>query len=422
MDFELDNWQKEILAAKGNLCICSGRQVGKSTIVAIKGAEFSIQNPKKMVLIVSVTEKQAEEMLIKVLLYIKEKYPKMIKKGKDRPTKHKIMLANGSIIRCEPIGQTGIGVLGFTIDLLIADEAAFMPEAVWMVLTPMLLTTGGDVILVSTPNAKEGYFYNAWNNKELGYRSFHVNSEDVAENRKEPQRTTMKRYLEAEKERMTTYEYARWYLAQFLDELARLYTDEWINRVCTLYREGGQDSEAKYFLGVDVARLGGDEITFEIVKLRDERLKHVDSIVETKKLTTWTTNKIIELNNIYNFRKIYIDDGGMGVAILDNLLENEELRSRVEAINNARRSIEYDEKPQKRKLMKEDLYMNLLRLGEQDKIKLLRDDELAQSLRSILYDAKENKVYGSYTHITEGLIRAAWCIKDKGLNIWVEWK
>ena len=115
----------------------------------------------------------------------------------------------------------------------------------------------------------------------------------------------------------------------------------------------------------------------------------------------------------------------MGIGVYDILFEDEQTRRKVIAINNARRSID-KEKGQKnfRKvhLMKEDLYLNLRNLMEKKQIQLFNSPELRQSLRSIQYENEGGvlKIYGTYTHIVEALIRAAWCSKDKSLNIWVK--
>jgi len=62
-------------------------------------------------------------------------------------------------------------------------------------------------------------------------------------------------------------------------------------------------------------------------------------------------------------------------------------------------------------------------LMEQGLLKMPDDDELRRSLVSIQFEidpvTKKLKIFGKYSHITEGLIRAAWCIKAKGLNLWV---
>ena len=148
---ELDKWQKEVLATKGNLCLCSGRQVGKSTVIAIKAGEFAMNNPKKNIMIIASVERQALLLFEKVLSYIYEKDKNIIGRKKDKPTKHKLVLKNGSVIHCLPTGDSGYGIRGFTIDELYADEAHFINEDVWAAVTPMLATTGGNINLLSTP-------------------------------------------------------------------------------------------------------------------------------------------------------------------------------------------------------------------------------------------------------------------------------
>lgn len=418
----LDKWQEEVLKSEGNICICSGRQVGKSQIIAIKTAEYIVHNPKKKVLIISVTEDQAEMMLHKILLHLDEFYKKLICKGLKKPTKHKVELTNGSWAVTKAVGQYGTGVLGMTVDVVVPDEAAYLPEAIWTSITPMLLTTGGVMWLLSTPNARQGFFYQAYTDPSMGFKTYHVNSLEVAEGRPEPQRSMMLNHLKREKERMSDLEFAQQYLAQFLDEVNQMFPDELINQ-CQRLKRDIDIGEGEYYLGVDVARLGGDETTFEIVEKREDRLVHRDNIINTYTLTTDTIDKIKELDNIYKFKKIYIDDGGLGVAVFDQLLIDEQTKRKVIAINNASRAVEFDDKRTK-KLMKEDLYFNLKRLMEKGQIELLDDQEVFNSLKSIIFEndlVKNNiRIYGRYSHITEGLIRAAWCMRDRSLNLYFE--
>jgi hypothetical protein len=58
---------------------------------------------------------------------------------------------------------------------------------------------------------------------------------------------------------------------------------------------------------------------------------------------------------------------------------------------------------------------------ERGEIALLSDDEIFLSLKSVQYEYTDEgniKIYGKYTHICEGLVRAAWGTKDKSLNIY----
>jgi len=420
MNIELDDWQKKVLETEGNICLRSGRQVGKSTIISIKAGEYALKNKKKSVMVIASVERQAQLLFEKILAYIYENAKTMIKTGKDRPTKHKINLKNGSVIHCLPTGESGYGIRGFTIDLLIADEAAFINEGVWTAVTPMLAVTKGDMWLLSTPHGREGFYYRCFSDDK--FTSFHVSSEDCP--RKD------EAFLQHEKEWMTKAQYAQEYLGEFVDELQQFFPDELIKKICIL---SGTSKEAGFthlspvhcrrdlFLGVDIARLGEDETTFIIIDGTEKnKIIQRDLIIEKKLLTTQTARRIIWLEKHHKFNKIGIDDGGVGAGVLDILLEDNATKRKTIALNNAKRQIDREGKRKKR-LLKEDMYNNLLRLMERNEIKLFDDENLKASLKSIQYEyTDENmKIYGRYSHIVEGLIRACWCVKAKNLKPFV---
>lgn len=405
---KLDDWQEEVMKTKGNIVLRSGRQVGKSTVISCKAAEFAAKNKKKTVLVIASVERQAYLLFEKILSYLDTNYRKLVKKGKDRPTKSRVKLYNGSIIYCLPTGLTGHGIRGYTINLLIADEAAFIPEEVWTAVTPMLAVTKGDIWLLSTPHGKGGYYYDCF--QDESFSKFHVSSEEC------PRRDD--KFLEREKARMTRVQYAQEYLGEFVDELQQFFPTELIKSCMT--RRRGPRGKGAYYLGVDVARMGGDESTFEIVEILADRVVHIENQFELDMRITDSIRRILRLEELYKFKKIYIDDGGMGVGVLDSLLEQNETKRKVEGINNAKRIIDRD--GNKKTLMKEALYLNLLHLMEKGKIELLSDPEIMESLKSVQYeytDEGKMKIFGKYTHIVEGLVRACWCVKTKGLNIWI---
>jgi hypothetical protein len=421
----LDKWQKEVLEAKGDICICTGRQVGKSLVISYKAGEYIVKNKNKSVLIISLTERQAEELFAKCLNYVFDNYPKLICKGKDRPTKHTLKLINGSVIRCLPTGVSGAGIRGFTIDMLIADEAAQLNDNIWQAVTPMLFTTGGDTILISTPLGRDNYFYRCFNDEH--YTKFHISSEEVAEQREisrtwtQFQRENALDRLAREKKSMSKLRYAQEYLGQFVEKLMQFFPDDLILQCMNGVRREAITPNREYYLGVDVAAMGKDESTFEIIDRIGDDLKHVENLVTTRTYLQDTVKKIIELNSKYDFKKIFIDDGGVGVGVFEQLLFEPSTKRKVVAINNSSRSLDKDDN-KKKKLLKNDLYNNLLRLMEQGKISLLDDTEIYQSLKSVQFeytDIGEFRIFGNYTHIVEGLIRASWCTNDKSLNLWL---
>ena len=91
----LDLWQQEVLDTKGNICLRSGRQVGKSTIISIKAARFATENSNKTILIIASVERQAQLLFEKTLGYLGDNHRDMVKGGSQRPTKHIIQLTNG---------------------------------------------------------------------------------------------------------------------------------------------------------------------------------------------------------------------------------------------------------------------------------------------------------------------------------------
>ena len=214
----------------------------------------------------------------------------------------------------------------------------------------MLLTTGGHLWLLSTPNAQEGYFYRAYTDPAMKFKTFHVSSEEVAEARPEPQRSIMLGYLAREKLRMSVVEYSQQYLAMFQEELGQLFKDDLVISRQVLERKQGVNPYSSYFLGVDVARMGGDESTFMVFERKENKFFHRESVVQRYTLTTETLDKIHELDSKFNFKGIYVDSGGLGVAISDQLLNDSRTRTKVVEINNASRSVTFDDKRRRRLL------------------------------------------------------------------------
>ena len=426
----LDVWQEEVLEYPGNIALRAGRQVGKSTVIAIKAGEEAIQNRDTSIMIVSATERQAYLLFSKVLMYLDDNYRNQIKRGRYRPTKTEIKLTNGSIIRCLPTGLDGLGIRGYTINTLIADEAAFVSQDVWPAITPALATTGGKIILLSTPMGKQGYFYDRSTDED--FKTWHINALKIAEERDEPQRTWMRNFQEKERERMTRLQFQQEYEGLFVDELRQFFSDSIIRDNCTLKRTQ-TDPKGEYYLGVDCARMGEDASTFQIIqKLDKHTFKHIESIATYKTLTTDTFDTIMSLDRQYNFRKIGIDagSGSLGVGILDFLIREPQVRKKMVALDNKKRDLD-SRGEQKKTLQKADMYLNMLAMLEKGKLRLLDDDDLTESMKAIQYEyfMRNNQISSmrlfapkhKYTDLIEGLVRATWLANQKHINTMIHY-
>jgi len=428
--FELDTWQKKFLDTKGDKHLCTGRQVGKSEICGIDAGTWALENPKKVILMIAPTERQAFALFGKTLDFLLDNAKKMIKKGKHRPTKSKISLTNGTIIWCLPTGLTGLGIRFLTVHRLYADEASRIPEPVWDAVTPMMLTTGGDSIFLSTPFGTEGYYYDCLINLKNAFNTFtrfRTDSEKVMRERvicntwSEIQREKALEYLKGQKARMTALAYAQEFMGQPLNDLKQVFPDKLLREIMTLTRRETIQPHRDYFLGQDIAGMGRDLSTWEI--LDGTNKKNVEQVENITKKRTRTPERVritVQLEERYNFKRIGVDDGGLGSGDFGYLLENQSTRRKTIALNNASRDIDRDGE-KKKKLLKEDMYNNLLALMEHKQILLLSDDDIYESLRSIQFEIEggKTKYHGRDTHIAEGLIRAAWLIRTKSLNIFI---
>lgn len=414
----LDDWQKEYINnpdIKQDNFLLTGRQAGKTTAMSLRAVELCVNHFKKgdFVLINSITEKQAHHMLLKSLIYSKEKYfDKIIWKGINKPTMHRIMFENGSGILCYAAGETGEGQRGFTIKKLMIDEGSRMSEEYFIASMPMLSVIGGSMDIASTPYGKhhkdgnEKFFYKC--SKDPTFKKYYISGEDCPRHTKE--------FLTIQKTRMTKLAYAQEYRAEFTDELKRLFDEDMIKKICVLKRRQFMNRNTKKYLGMDVAGFGMDESTFEVIeKFKSGNLEQTENIIEHRNYTTDTSKKAIILNETYLFKQIGVDDGGVGFGVFSELMQHPKTKRKTIALNNASRELEHDGSKSK-KILKEEMYLNLLVLMENEKILLLDDDEVKASLESIQHE--DGQIFGSYSHVAEGIIRAAWlAVKDKTLNI-----
>lgn len=410
MELKLDAWQKEVLEHEGDICLRTGRQVGKSTVIAIKAAEYAINNPKSIVVIGAAIERQASHIFWMVKNYFFDNYPKLLK---GRPTTTFLELENGSKINCVPIGDDGLGIRGFTSNLTIIDEAAFVNPKAWSGITPTLATTKGSLILLSTPFGTSGYFYDCYH--DPNFLAKHISSEDC------PRITP--EFLAGEKLRMTNLQYQQEYLGLFVGGIQRFISEEEIDRICTLPADAPNTSKGIKYLGVDVARMGGDEtVLCSVNRINRDKIVMTNLEIPEPQLLTDTARLILRKDLKFNYKKIYIDSVGMGWGVFDPLHENRQTREKTVAILSAKSDIDKlkgEKDPRKQTISKEDLALNLKVLIENNKIKLFDLPEIRQSLRSMQYENTTGKlkIYGNYDHIFDAIKFASHCMKDKSLNI-----
>lgn len=431
---ELDDWQREALEHDGHLLLCTGRQIGKTTIMAIKAGKYMVEHKNAQIICVSLTEDQAQLMIIMVLDWLERNHKAYIEKGAKRPTKNKVLLNNGSSILARPVGNTGDAVRGFTGDVLIIDEASKMAQFIFDASTPTLMTTSGQIWLCSTPFGKHGYFYECYLNKNNRYKVIEKSSWDAIHERPIRGSWTQKKregaiqFLKEEQLEKSPIVFAQEYLGKFMDDLRQFFDDNLVKKCMTRKRPERIEKGRDYVLGVDVARMGGDETVFSVFELtKHGKLVQVESQISKQTKLTETYNHIKHLNMLYDFNRIYVDDEGIGIAVFDMLTDDPDTMYKTVALRNSKKVIDPMDETEV-KMLKGDLYFNLLKMMEKGDLELLDDPEIFLSFKSVQYEYTNDKkgkpflhIFGNYTHIVEADIRAGWFVKEKGLNPFVDY-
>jgi hypothetical protein len=176
----LYDYQKRVLKSllcpaknKKNAILLSPRQVGKTTMCAIYIMHYALYNSDKKIAILANKEKTAIEILSKVRLMY-ENLPFWVQVGLKNGgwNKTEIHLANSTIIKCASTASSAIR--GETINLLMLDEYAFVPENIAdefmsSVYPTVSRSKTSKIVIVSTPNGLN-HFYHIWIKAVAGMR------------------------------------------------------------------------------------------------------------------------------------------------------------------------------------------------------------------------------------------------------------
>jgi len=438
---ELDTWQKKVLYHKGDMALRCGRQTGKTTAVALKARKLAYDYPNTTILIMSASLRQSSLLYEKVrsileldnMEIVKEKlgdqtFTSVVKKNAayreagifldKEPTKSRIRLKNGSQILCEPCGETGAKIRGFTVDFLIVDEAQKVPRAVWVAVIPMIATsakmrgTGWLIILGTPPLEKDTYFEECFGDKHFTH--IHVNAEKC--------KRTSKKFLTRERKRLTKEQYDREYLALFVESVRQYFSSKVIDECGTLSQEEADKLKGGRYLGVDFARFGGDENAYCESVLDNNVVSVVWCASQEGEAVTAPMGLIKNRDETKQYNKIFVDSGGLGGSILDMLQENIS-KYRVVGLDNSQRRFQEEGQEKKVGILKEDLYSNVKILMEQKKLRFIKDPNLISGLKGISFDhsVETGKVRISGKargrHIVEAFVRACWCVKNQGFKV-----
>jgi len=208
-----DQWQEQLITSNANTLVCCSRQAGKSTGAAGLATHTFYYNPGTLSLIVSPTEKQSAELLRrgKAMLRAMPGSGGLMNNATtyiESPTGSRIMALPG----------TDASTRGFSPNLLILDEAAYLADDTIRAMMPSTVVTRSRIVMLSTPAGKVGIFYELWANTEEQIRKGDPPSWDLIRVTCETPEVMARQgqeFIAMERQTRSQYEFAQEYLAEF---------------------------------------------------------------------------------------------------------------------------------------------------------------------------------------------------------------
>ncbi len=218
---EPDEWQAGLLTstAKRVLMLCS-RQSGKSTISALAALHEALFNAGSTVILISPSQPQSTELFNKAHEFWK-RLPDA--PASEQETLTRMRLANGSrIISLPGTERTVRGYSGAS--LVIMDEAARVDDELLSAVRPMLATTDGRFIALTTPAGKRGWFHEQWLRGD-GWERISVTAEQCPRISRE--------FLAAELDGLGPMQFEQEYECRFFDDEIAAFSTQLIERAFT---------------------------------------------------------------------------------------------------------------------------------------------------------------------------------------------
>ena len=153
------------------------RQAGVTTVTAAwlskKLQLAKPENPERVLLIANKRD-TAVEMANKIRHFL-EQWPEWINVGfsQDKNSESRFKLNNGCEVKA--VATSADALRGYTPTILVFDEAAYIEagEDFWAA-SMASLSTGGKIILVSTPNGYDPIYYGVYDQAIRGLNDFHI--------------------------------------------------------------------------------------------------------------------------------------------------------------------------------------------------------------------------------------------------------
>jgi hypothetical protein len=159
-----DAWQADLLrGCDSRILLLATRQGGKSQVAAALALKQALLSPGSLVLLLSPTLRQSGELFRDKVKRLYNALSRPVATVQESALT--MELENHSRIVSLP-GEEGT-VRGYSgAKLLILDEASRIPDELYRSVRPMVATSKGKLVALTTPWGQRGWFFETWHSNE----------------------------------------------------------------------------------------------------------------------------------------------------------------------------------------------------------------------------------------------------------------
>jgi len=386
---------RQILRSKSKrICLAAGRRWGKTTTLAAIAIWNAVTHQVKNIGLFAYSWEQCE-IFIDAIKDLIEEADSWLKENVslDIRKKYEVSIENTTIIS-RSATKTSRSMRGHGVDILMLDEAAFIPDDILKSIRPIREKMMGKETreyLASTPLG-HNHFYKAFHSDMYESYQLPVWNNSLVD----------KKEVMEDAKLLTESEFKQEYEADFIDDRYSVFPQTLIDAATSWNSTFLSDPEKDkdYVMGVDLGRRK-DATVLCICHAENNHL-FVDLIKEIPNTYTgnfWT--KVLDDVEFYvkkfKILNVAIDQTGIGD------MPTQELTDKL-AKNNVMCAVQGVDFTRRLKNGKEGLVNSLLLKFERKEIHFPLDKKLIRQLKNIRFEATKSpsakmKTYGSYTHI-----------------------
>lgn len=364
-----------------------GRQFGKTLIGENMAVYWALNNIKSIIYWVSPTDNQSLKVYKDIVNAIIN--TKSIKSKKQQKGDMEIVFLNDSKILFRSAAAED-NLRGPSVDYMILDEAAFIKRDTFeTILFPMLSVRGKKCLFLSTPKGKN-YLYDYFlkGNNTDKWKSIRFSTYDSPYANKE--------VIDMLKDTMPDKLFQQEVEAQFVDS-ASIFNN--VQELLCLDILENPINGHKYWAGIDIGLIN-DASVLSIIDEDGNLVKYYRFLnIESPDLI----QKILDINSIWKFEKIAIENNNQGLTIFQELKRK---MSNIIDINTNTKT-------------KPELINNLIHLFNMKSFKLVKDEYLRIELEAFIFKQNLNGNLkfmadnGFHDDCVMSLAIARWCYENK---------